>query len=78
MQNPQITTKLNLMMRREQQEKHDSITCILDAYKQIGTINNSDQEFNCICELQALHLGDLSQILGDLISDLASKLFFRV
>lgn len=78
MKNPQITTKLNALMMQERQEKHEAITCIINAYKEIGIITNIDQEFNCICDLQDLYIGDLSQILGDLVSDLESRLFAKL
>lgn len=77
MKNPQIITKLNSMMMREQQEKHEAITCILGGYRELGLINSINQEFDLICDLQSMFLGDLSQILGDLVSDLESKLHIR-
>lgn len=78
MRNPQITTKLNALMMQERAEKHEAITCIISAYKEIGIITNIEQEFNAICDLQNLYIGDLSQILGDLVSDLESRLFARL
>ena len=78
MRNPQITTSLNALMMQEIEEKHSAIACILSAYKELGVINSINQEFDSICDLQMLHLGDLSQILGDLVSDLESKLHMSI
>lgn len=78
MKNHSITTKLNAMMMQEMADKHQAISLILMYYKEFGTISSIEQEFDVICELQSLHLGDLNQILGDLISDLESRLFARL
>lgn len=78
MKNPQITTKLNALMMQEREEKHSAIACILSAYKELGVINSINQEFDCICDLQSMFLGDLCQILGDLVSDLESKLHMSI
>lgn len=71
MKNPQITASLNNMMQDEIAEKKSAITCIIDAYKQL---NRQFNEFDLICELMELSLGDICQILGDLTSDLWSEI----
>lgn len=74
MKNPTIKASLNKMMLCELKEKKEAITAIIDAYKTLGTPIN---EFDLICELWELHLSDISQILGDLISDLHSEICVR-
>ena len=64
MQTQPRTKPVNPLFADEATEKRNAITCLLDYYKQQGTILN---EFDLICELQALDLSDLSQLLGDII-----------
>lgn len=53
--------------------KHDVITCLLDHYRANGTLTD---EFDKICELQALELHELS-ILLDIQIGLALQDIYR-
>ena len=65
------TYKLRTMMADELTEKKQAITCILDYYRAKGQILD---EFEMICKLMELSIGDVSQILGDIISDMESEI----
>lgn len=71
MKNPQITQTLNTIMADELTEKKEAIKCILDHYKVKGQVLD---EFTFICELMELSIGDISQILSDLISNAWSEI----
>lgn len=74
MKNPQITQTLNAMMADEIETKRGAIDCILDGYNQLGV---KYDPIDLIAELWSYTIGDLSQILGDLISDMTAEIFVK-
>ena len=71
MKNPQITTRLNQMMQKEQETKIQMVGCIIDNYRQTAPNLVNGDTFNKLLDIDIMQL---NSILNALIEDLyASK-----
>ena len=67
MQTQPRTKAINPHFADEATTKHNIITCLIDHYKANNIIKDEIDEFNMICDLQALPYDQLSNQLGEII-----------